>query len=269
MAEGFYPTNNEVLNFYLDKDLDKIKFNHYITRKENLQRIRGGLPKGQFYMTINKVSKDLNVTFAAARGLIKKFDKIGIITNVYTPPKGCKNPSIWKYNSVIFANNDGSNEVNNGNNNEKLSDIKALDGICDNENNNDSSNEINNSKKQYIKTKNKKIYMSDSNEYRLAEYLYKYILKNNPKAKEPNLQNWAKVFDYVLRIDKRDLEEVKELIKFSQQHKFWYKNILSPDKLRKQYDRLILELSEGLGKGIMTDKLKQEKEKPKKLLGWD
>lgn len=85
-------------------------------------------------------------------------------------------------------------------------------------------------------------YMSDSNEYRLAVYLFNYIKKNNPKAREPNFQKWAKQFDYILRIDKRELEEVKELIKFSQQHEFWYKNILSPDKLRKQYDRLMLEM---------------------------
>ncbi|RXI60143.1 hypothetical protein DP125_06010 [Clostridium tetani] len=91
---------------------------------------------------------------------------------------------------------------------------------------------------------NKNAYMSDSNEHRLAEYLYEHILKNNPKVKEPNLQKWAKTFDYILRIDKRDLDEVKRLIEFCQKHHFWYKNILSADKFRKQYDRLVLELND-------------------------
>lgn len=95
-----------------------------------------------------------------------------------------------------------------------------------------------------VKNEKKNIYMSDSNEYRLAQYLYKHILKNNPKAKEPNLQNWAKTFDYILRIDKRELEEVKRLISFCQEHSFWYKNILSADKFRKQYDRLVLEFND-------------------------
>ncbi len=87
-------------------------------------------------------------------------------------------------------------------------------------------------------------YMSDSNEYRLAAYLFGYIKKNNEKAKEPNLQKWAKQFDYILRIDNRELEEVKQLIKFCQTDSFWYKNILSPEKLRKQYDRLLLGMKD-------------------------
>lgn len=85
-------------------------------------------------------------------------------------------------------------------------------------------------------------YMSDSNEYRLAVYLFKFIKRNNPKAKEADLQKWAKQFDYILRIDKRDLDEVKQVIKFCQDDDFWFKNILSPEKLRKQYDRLLLEM---------------------------
>ncbi|PSL96318.1 hypothetical protein C6C12_19230 [Clostridium botulinum] len=99
-----------------------------------------------------------------------------------------------------------------------------------------------------VNNEKKNNYMSNSNEYRLAEYLYKHILKNNPKTKEPNLQNWAKIFDYILRIDKRELEEVKRIIVFCQEHAFWYKNILSPDKLRKQYDRLVLEMNGERGK---------------------
>lgn len=85
-------------------------------------------------------------------------------------------------------------------------------------------------------------YMSDSNEYRLAAYLFKFIKRNNVNAKIPNLQKWAKTFDYILRIDKRDIEEVKKLIKWCQDDSFWFKNILSPEKLRKQYDRLLLEM---------------------------
>ena len=34
------------------------------------------------------------------------------------------------------------------------------------------------------------------------------------------------------------------MILWTQSHHFWYKNILSADKLRKQYDRLILEMKD-------------------------
>ncbi|WML35668.1 hypothetical protein [Clostridium sp. OS1-26] len=271
MAEGFYQTNNEVLKFDLDKGLDKIRFNHYITKKENFQRLKCDLPRGQFYMTINQVSRDLNVTFAKAQRLIKEFEDKSIIKLIFQYEKWEKKPSIWEYLSAVKSDNQSDSKSDSQNDNQEYSEINDLNGIGDNQNDSQNDNQSDNPKKEYTKNKNKKqiYYTSDSKEYRLAEYLYNYILKNNAKAKKPSLQNWAKVFDYVLRIDKRDLEEVKELIKFSQQHKFWYKNILSPDKFRHQYDRLILEMNEERKNSSIVDLKKDKKEKPKKLLGWD
>lgn len=159
MAEGFYKTNIKILKFRVDKDINKILFNQYICQKENLQRVSKELPKGQFYMAINSVSNDLGVTFAEARGLIKKFTEMGIITNVYTPPRGCKKPSIWQYNSVFFTNNDENNEINNEGNNEKLRNTNGLSDTSNNDNSNDENNDINNSKKENIKREYKKNYM--------------------------------------------------------------------------------------------------------------
>lgn len=82
----------------------------------------------------------------------------------------------------------------------------------------------------------------NSNEFRLANYLYKHMLRNNPKAKKPNFEAWAKTFDYIIRLDKRPVEEIRTVIEWCQKDKFWFKNILSPDKLRKQYDTLYLQM---------------------------
>ncbi|EPY2273783.1 hypothetical protein ACXAUS_002657 [Clostridium sporogenes] len=161
-TKGFYQLNNEVLKFDVNKEINKIRFNQYICQKENLQRISRELPKGQFYMTINSVRNDLNITFAESRGLIKKFIELGIISNAYTPPKGSKKPSIWQYNSVVFTNNDDNNDDNNDINNEEVSNINVLDGVVNNDSNNEENNDINNSKKEYIKRKYKKnIYYID------------------------------------------------------------------------------------------------------------
>ena len=93
--------------------------------------------------------------------------------------------------------------------------------------------------------KNKiKNFSSDSNEYRLASCLWDYIKINNEQAKTPNLQNWAKQFDLILRIDKRKVDDCKNTIIFCQQDEFWYKNVLSPDKFRKHFDTLTLQMKE-------------------------
>ncbi|URZ06445.1 hypothetical protein [Clostridium felsineum] len=120
------------------------------------------------------------------------------------------------------------------------------------------------------------IYCPNSVEFRLASYLFKYIKRNNEKAKEPNLQKWSKTFDYILRIDKRDIEEVKSIIKWCQNDSFWFKNILSPDKLRKQYDRLLVSMKDPKPKEKREDNFNNYQQRKydyddleKKLLGWD
>ncbi|WP_051624048.1 hypothetical protein [Clostridium akagii] len=87
-------------------------------------------------------------------------------------------------------------------------------------------------------------YSLNSNEFRLSQYLFNHIKENNPNAKEPNFETWSRHFDYILRIDKRDIEEVKAIIKWCQHDSFWYMNILSPDKLRKKYDTLVLQMND-------------------------
>lgn len=100
-------------------------------------------------------------------------------------------------------------------------------------------------KKSKVNKTKDNIFLSDSNEYRLADYLRKYILKNNPSARVPNdekIQSWCKVIDLMARVDKRTVEDIKEHIHFSQIDTFWSTNILSPTSLRKQYDQLTMKI---------------------------
>ncbi|MBU3188724.1 phage replisome organizer N-terminal domain-containing protein [Clostridium bowmanii] len=95
-----------------------------------------------------------------------------------------------------------------------------------------------------IEIKKEKTFSSDSDEYRLSTFLWEYIKNNNEQAKEPNMQKWSKVFDLILRLDKKTIDDIKKLIIFSQKHEFWYKIILSPGKLRQHYETLILQMKE-------------------------
>lgn len=80
--QGFYKLNNKILKFNISKNKEEILFNHYIMQKENIQRIKNELPKGQFYLTIRTVCNDLEVTYGKARHLINTFEKLDIITLV-------------------------------------------------------------------------------------------------------------------------------------------------------------------------------------------
>lgn len=100
--------------------------------------------------------------------------------------------------------------------------------------------------KRKVKDKDKE-YGHDSAEYSLAEFLFSRIRENNSTFKEPDLQKWAHDMDLLLRIDKRPLEEVREIVNFAQSNDFWKTNILSAGKLRKQYDQLKMQRDQVLG----------------------
>lgn len=85
----------------------------------------------------------------------------------------------------------------------------------------------------------------DSPPYKLACELSRMIHENNLAAKaqeERDLQRWAKSFDLMVRRDKRQPKDIWAIMAYSQQDTFWKTNILSPDALRKQFDRLTLKM---------------------------
>lgn len=75
-----------------------------------------------------------------------------------------------------------------------------------------------------------------------AKLLFELMLLNNPSAKEPNLEKWANDFRLMREKDNRTDEAIKYLINWTQKDDFWSTNILSPTKLRKQFDALVVKI---------------------------
>lgn len=87
-----------------------------------------------------------------------------------------------------------------------------------------------------------KTYQEESVPFQLALRLLKNIRKNNAGFKEPDLQKWSDDFRLMMERDNRLEEEIATLIDWCQQDSFWKANILSPSKLRKRYDQLVLKI---------------------------
>ena len=92
-------------------------------------------------------------------------------------------------------------------------------------------------------TKVKTLFVDTSDEVRLSESLFERILQNNPKAKKPNIQVWAKQIDLMLRVDNRTYEDIYAIIDWSQDDDFWKVNILSTKKLREKFDQLWVKMT--------------------------
>lgn len=106
---NYHKIDTKILQF--DLESIEFKFGMWITKKEFKQRLNdtNPLPKGQFYMSVRIVSKDIDVTEMVARRLIKQFTKLEIIRLVEVS-KSPKKGSIFEY-LVQVENNTVDNTV--------------------------------------------------------------------------------------------------------------------------------------------------------------
>ena len=81
---------------------------------------------------------------------------------------------------------------------------------------------------------------SDEDKY-FAEYMALQIKELNPNSKNPNLNSWANEIRLMRERDNRDIQEITRIFDWANNDSFWRTNILSPSKLRKQFDQLIIK----------------------------
>lgn len=177
----------------------------------------------------NSCAKD--VTVQNVRTALLKFEKHGFLTNKSTN----KNRLITIVNWELYQSEEEKQQTNQQAPNKQLTTIKESKNV-----------------------RNKKLFVETSIEYRLSKYYLELIRKNNPNFKEPNLQTWSKHIDYMIRLDNREVENIKKVMEWCQMNSFWFSKVLSTDKLRKQYDQLAMQ---------MTPKEQQAREnKPAKII---
>ena len=83
-----------------------------------------------------------------------------------------------------------------------------------------------------------------------AEHLAKRIIENDAghfknKNHSSILNKWADHFRLLCERDGRDIELIDKVIDWCQDSTFWKANILSADKLRKQFPTLLLQMNKG------------------------
>lgn len=89
-------------------------------------------------------------------------------------------------------------------------------------------------------TKHKPIKYTE-NDLKIAQDLYLLILRINPNHKEPNYERWADDIRKINKLDNRTHAEIWETILWVSNHHFWQTVILSPDNLRKKWDKITVQ----------------------------
>lgn len=109
-------------------------------------------------------------------------------------------------------------------------------------------------------TKSEEFFDKNSVVYQLIIYLEGKIRENNrsfKKRTELQLQSWCKDMDKIIRIDKAAPNEIKRVIDWAVEDKFWAKNILCPTSLRKHYPRFykeVIDRGRSLEEKVATDR---------------
>lgn len=93
------------------------------------------------------------------------------------------------------------------------------------------------------KPKRSKFKFSDD-DLRFAKEMFKRVIVINPAAKEPNFDNWANTIRLMREVDKRYHSSMWAAFDWANKDSFWCSNILSPEKLRKQFDKLQVKINE-------------------------
>ena len=86
-----------------------------------------------------------------------------------------------------------------------------------------------------------------NDDLRCAEWFYSRLLVLNSEHKKPDIKKWADVIRLMREIDKRTYQQISDLFLWVNTDDFWQGNILSPVKLRKQWDALTIKMNSSSG----------------------
>lgn len=174
-----------------------------------------------------------------------------------------------KYSVVTIVNYDVYQVI--GTKDEQQSEHQMNNKRTTNEQQMNTNNNVNNVKNEISnKTLSHKFEICDLES---AKLLFSLMQKNNPEVKKPNIEKWADDMRKIRELDKRTTKQINWLIDWCQKDNFWSSNILSPAKLRKQWDTLVLraknehEKKQQLAIGAHTKQNKIDFDKLREELG--
>lgn len=94
-----------------------------------------------------------------------------------------------------------------------------------------------------VKLSKEKLREVNPQDLELAKLLHHLITTKNPAwYVKPNWDTWAEDIRKIRELDKRTPTQIEAVIKWAQQDSFWSGNILSPAKLRKQFNTLVVQM---------------------------
>lgn len=82
-------------------------------------------------------------------------------------------------------------------------------------------------------------------DHETAKWISSRVKTINPTCKAPDMTSWSNTVRLMRQIDNRSHQDICALYDWASKHHFWQTNILSPESLRKQWDKLTMQRNAG------------------------
>ncbi len=115
------------------------------------------------------------------------------------------------------------------------------------------NNNVNNEKTDNNDIKPLKPKKYSAEDLKTAEWIFDRILLINPSNKKPNFDTWSEHVRLMRQVDNKSHSEICGVFNWANKDEFWKSNILSPAKLRKQFDKLSIKMNQGTTSKSMID----------------
>jgi hypothetical protein len=242
--QGWIKLYREVLETDLWYDVTTFRLFTYLllnaTHQDGIKKGGVELKRGQWIRSYRKLAQDL--AYKEGRGVkeysiktiskcVKKLVDAGTITVEET-----KQGTLFTI--VNYAKYQDKQELKKETGNASGNEVETNGERSGN--NNKNGNKGKNDKN--VKKNTQRKYAEDSIYIKLAKYFVEQIRNNNPDFKDPNYQRWANDIRLMMEIDKRTEEQIRYLMRWVQQDNFEMANVLSPAKLRKRFDQLVMKV---------------------------
>lgn len=198
------------------------------------------------YKTYDEWADEIGISEKQARSAIRRLEALGLL--ISCQPDAYRRTKWYRidYDSPILADPPSARAGRSSSPRgqmeaPKRADGSAPEGRCiSTEITSETTQEITSSPTMEIVRVDPETEQRLSESRRLADLLADLIETNG--AQRPRVsQKWILTIDRMIRIDGRSPEQIERAIRWATSHDFWASNVLSPDALRRHFDRMALQ----------------------------
>tara|TARA_R110002153_G_scaffold191269_2_gene344247 strand:+ start:12574 stop:13440 length:867 start_codon:yes stop_codon:yes gene_type:complete len=104
-----------------------------------------------------------------------------------------------------------------------------------------------------------KTHVFSDDDLAFANFMFETIANDLPDFKKPNLETWANTIRLMRDRDNREHDQMRAIFLFARASDFWAANVMSPEKLRKHFDRLCQQCSQKPSASVSKFQTREER----------